>query len=322
LIGLSDQEVFYQLDNRLNAVDLENGQLLWYRVGPDFSKSNATVDSTLALHTASNEALLLRPMDGSIEQRHKGGHDEMPIWFGGTRRLSQRSGGFDLQIIEMRDFNGDKIVWQNSYPSGTVASVVDRDELATLEPSGKLSILSMTTGEVRMTTQTPIERPHGSGGVLSVQRFNDQYMVVGGVSAKKSETRQVMTLEIGPSTDSSFTIDGFACAVNRRDAHIAWSVPVEQNAFDFSQPQFLPVLVFAARHIEYERLGRNQMIPQISVIVLDKRSGETIFKTEDSMMTVSRAPQLVPMIDDRKLIVDFQTWTLELAFPGQTKDAK
>lgn len=322
LIGLSNDEVFYQLDNRLIAAHAETGQVLWYRIGPDYSKSNATVDTKLVLHTASNEALVLSPMDGAIEQRHKGSLDEFPIWFRGTRRLSQRADGSDLQILEMRDFDGDKVVWQNQYPSGSLANVIDANELAILEPSGKLSILRMATGEMLMATQSPIERPHGTGGVLSVQPFHEQYVVVGGVPAKKSETRTVMTLEFGPSTDSSFTVDGFAFCMGRRDGKIAWSVPVDQLAFDFSQPAVFPVLVLAARHIEYDKLGKYQLMPEISVLVLDKRSGETVFKTEDSMMTISRGPQLVPMIDDHKLIVDVQAWALELAFPAEKKVAK
>jgi outer membrane protein assembly factor BamB len=45
LVGLSDEAVFYQLDNRLIAADTDNGRVLWYRVGPAFSKSSGIVDA-------------------------------------------------------------------------------------------------------------------------------------------------------------------------------------------------------------------------------------------------------------------------------------
>lgn len=319
LVGLSDEAVFYQLDNRLVAADIETGRILWYRVGPAFSKSSATVDTHLVLHTANNECLLLRPMDGVLQQRHTAGLDEMPLCFRETWRLSQRSEGQDQQVLEMRDFDGDKVIWQRQYPSGTVTNVVADNQLALLEPSGKLSLLSLATGEPKLTAQAPVKRPIGTGGVLAVQDYDDRYIVVAGVSPKKTDLRTVTTLDFGPSNDSSFTVDGHAFAIRKTDGQILWSVPVEQSAFDFSQPSKYPVLVLASRHSEVDPLGAFSRMPRLSTLILDKRTGAKVDERQETLMAINRGPQLIPLPDEKKLIVDYQAWSLELSFPGEAK---
>ena len=102
LIGLSDEAVFYQLDKSLFAAEVTTGHVLWSRTGPQFAKSNGTVDKTLTLHTTGNEAIRLRPLDGTILQQHNGTLDEIPLWFRNTRRLSERSEGTEQRLLEMR----------------------------------------------------------------------------------------------------------------------------------------------------------------------------------------------------------------------------
>lgn len=319
LVGLSDEAVFYQLDNRLIAADIDTGKILWYRVGPAFSKSNATVETNLALHTAGNDCILLRPMDGALQQRHTAGLDEMPLCFQGTRRLIQRSEGQDQQVLEMRDFDGDKVVWQQQYPSGTLTYVMASDQLAVLEPAGKLSILQLATGQSKLIAASPVKRPVGSGGVLAVQEDDERYVVVAGVAPKKTDLKTVTTLEFGPSNDSSFAVDGQAFAIRKTDGKVLWSVPVEQTAFDFTQPAKYPILVLAARQSEIDPGGGFVRMPRLSTLIIDKRTGAKVYETQETLLAINRGPQIVPLPDERKLIVDYQAFSLELSFPGEAK---
>ncbi len=79
------------------------------------------------------------------------------------------------------------------------------------------------------------------------------------------------------------------------------------------------MLVLASRLSEIDPFGRNALSSRLSTLILDKRSGEKVYEAQDSLMTINRGPQLIPVIDDRKLIVDFQAWSLELTFTGETK---
>jgi outer membrane protein assembly factor BamB len=317
LIGLGDEGVYFQFDNRLMAVEPDTGRLLWSRVGAKYATANATVDKLLTLHTTSKEAILLRPIDGSVLQRHKGNPRETPRWFQGTRRLSQRTEGTtDQRTLEMRDFDGDNVVWQVQYPAGSVTSIVDNEEIAVLEPSGKLTVLEMNTGVVRTTSELPVTRPVGGSGVLFVQRCDDRYVVVAGIPAVSPETRQIFQVEIG---SASVTVDGYACAIGRNDGQILWSVPLKELAFDPTQSAKLPVLILAARFIDYDRQGQFAPSHRLSAMILDKQTGRNIYETLESLSPVSRAVQCIPMIDERKLIVDFTAWQLELTFPPDTR---
>ncbi len=319
LIGLSDESVFYQLDNRLFAADAETGRVQWSRIGAEFAKSDATVDTTLILHTADNDALLLRPLDGTIRQRHKGSRGEKPLWFRGTRRLSQRTEGADLRILEMRDFDGDQVVWYSQHPAGTVRALVNGEELAVLEPSGKLSILKLETGEIRLTTELPVIRPHGSDGVLAVQRCDDRYVIVAGISPVRTDARIVTPLEIAPSSETTFTVDGIACAIEQNGGKVVWSAPLEKLAFDTTQPSNLPVLVLASRQSVLDDLTRSARESRLSVLILDKRNGQSVFKDQVLHSLYNRGVQYIPLVDEQKLVVDFQAWNLELTFPELPK---
>jgi hypothetical protein len=258
-------------------------------------------------------------MDGVLQQRHRAGLDEMPLCFRGTWRLSQRSEGQDQQVLELRDFDGDKVVWQRQYPSGTLTNVVGEDQLAVLEPSGKLSLVSLVAGQPGLTAQSPVKRPIGSGGVLAVQDYGDRFVVVAGVSTKKTDLRTVTTLDFGPSNDSSFTVDGHAFAIRKMDGQLLWSVAIEQTAFDYSQPAKYPVLVLASRHSEIDPLGAFSRMPRLATLILDKRTGAKVYESQETLMAINRSPQLIPLPDEQKLIVDYQAWSLELSFPGETK---
>lgn len=314
LVGLSDNAVYYQLENRLQAFDLESGRLAWSRMGPQFAKSDAVVDRTLTLHTDSNDAILLRPADGKLLSHLKGNRAEKILWFNGTRRLAQRLDGNEQLTVEMRELDGDQSVWKSQHPTGSSSWVVENEDLAVVEPSGKLTIIELQTGKTRLTAQIPVVRPFGSGGVLAVQHYGSRYIVVTGVSTRRTELISVVTL----NSDTSFTVDGHVTAVDSETGKVAWTVPVEQLAFDYSQPAKLPILVLASQHLKTDRLGRREMI-RLSALLLDKQTGRTVYATQESLLQTCPGARFIPQVEDHKLVVDFATWNLAFTFDKPDK---
>ena len=316
LIGLSDEAIFYQMDSRLYAADLNTGDVLWHRVGSEFARSDATVDTSLVLHASNNDAILVNPLDGTVRARRKGWLEEKIIWFRGTRRLSLRTEGLDQRrVFEMRDVETDRIIWQTSHPAGTTRTIVGNDEIALLEPTGKLTILHLDSGDSRMSTDVPITRTFATEGVLAVQKYADQYIVIGGTPSKRLEVAVVTPLEFGPASEMAFTVDGVVCGCDQKSGRVNWSMPVAQLAFNRSQMANQPVLVLAARQGEIER----QATHSLSAVVLDKRTGKLIYETQEPLPLNGRGVQIVPMVDDQKVIVDFQLWSLELGFGRAAK---
>lgn len=324
VIGLSAEAVFYQMENRLFAADVESGRILWTRNGAQYSRSTGTVDELLALHTVNHDALLLRPLDGTVLQQHKGNLDESPIWIQGTRRLSQRNEGLERRTFEMRDVNGDRVLWQSQHQEGTLASIVDGDEVAFLEPSGKLSIVELASGKMILTAESPVVRPHATEGALAVQKYGDRYVVFAGGSVDKRLQPPIFIPKLGLSNEENSVVDGFAFAIDRNNASIVWSVPIKQMAYDTFQPTNIPVMVLGARQNEIDRPGQQH----VSVLILDKRNGKVVFEeprnlspVRDSFGGGGRGVQFDPRIDDEKLIIDFYNWNVALTFPDETKPA-
>ncbi|HEY0984188.1 outer membrane protein assembly factor BamB family protein [Schlesneria sp.] len=327
LVGLTDDAVVYQLDNRLYAADPESGKLLWSRVGPAFAKVDATVDSKLMLATAGNGALLLRMRDGAIEQQHKGNPNDVPLWFRGTRRLTQRNQVPDQRVFEMHDFDGDRVVWQSQHPVGSKACLIQDEELAILEPTSKLTILKLATGEKQLETELPLKRPLRGMLVLSVQSTPDHYIVVAGVSIRKTELRRIEPInfgmppefglprELGTPSNSAFSLDGMVFYIDRKSGEVKWSVPVNELAYDANQPASLPVLVLAAWNIHFDPNTGFPLDPKLSTLILDKRTGDVVYKSQELATPVGRGLQFIPSHETKKLLIDFYSFQLELKFP-------
>ncbi len=327
LIGLADDAVFYQLDNRLFAADPETGQILWSRSGSQFAKADATADKSLVVNASDNGACLLRTIDGTIQQQHRGNANETPIWFRGTRRLSLRNHGADQRIFEMRDFDGDRVIWQSQHQATSVPSVIDDEDLAILDPSGKLTVLKLANGEVRLTADLPVKRPLRGVVVMAAQRWEDRYVVVAGGQSKNSDQRRVIPLnfgspkdfqsprELGAPSNVAFTIDGTVCSIDRKDGKVLWSVPVTELAFDTAQPASVPVLVLASWFVDLDARNGFPLSPKLSSLILDKRTGAKIYEKQETLDPGGRGVQFVPSIDNRKLVVDFYHFQLELTFP-------
>lgn len=316
LIGLTDGILFYQMDHRIFAADLTTGDVLWHRSGAEFARSDATADTNLVLHASNNDSIIIKPIDGSVQAHRKGWLEDKIVWFRGTRRLSMRTEGLDQRrVFELRDVSSDSVGWQSFHPAGTTYAIVGGEEIAMLEPAGKLTVLQLDNGEVRITTELPITRPFATEGVLAVQKFGDQYIVVGGSPSKRMENSVVAPLEFGHGLDTTFTIDGAVCGCDQKTGHLNWTVPVAQVAYNTTQLANQPILVLAARQSERDRPGQHS----ISAVVLDKRTGRLIYETQEPLPLNGRGVQIVPLVDDQKIIIDFQDWSLDLSLGRSNK---
>jgi outer membrane protein assembly factor BamB len=245
--------------------------------------------------------------------------------------LSQRDVSSEQRLFEMRDLEGDRVVWQSQHPTASMPGLIDNKEVGILEPSGTFSILKLDSGKTLFTTELPAKRPQKGAGVLAVQRWKDRYLVVAGVNMKNSNQRNVAPLnigapnfggqrdfaparELGSSSIASFTVDGFVCSVNATDGTLQWSERVSDLAYDTAQPSSLPVLVLASWQADVDRFGGLPMPSRLSVLILDKRTGNKVYEKQEPNHAIGRGVQFNPMIDDRKLVIDFYNWQLNLTF--------
>ena len=125
-------------------------------------------------------------------------------------------------------------------------------------------------------------------------------------------------VEYVSAADTVFTVDGVVCGVDIKTRTLLWTVDVEKSAYNCFQPPELPVIVLAARHSELDRMSGLPTINRLSALVLDKKTGRTLYQTQETLPPNTRGIQFIPLPDEKKLVLDFQTWNLTFSYPAQS----
>ena len=118
-----------------------------------------------------------------------------------------------------------------------------------------------------------------------------------------------------PTGIEAITVDGEISSISQQDGTLQWTLPVTELAYDLTQPANLPVVVLASLVSDIDRFSGFPQPPRISALVVDKRSGRTVYETLESVSGPSRSIQFNPQRDEGKLMIDFSHWQLDLTFP-------
>lgn len=318
VIGITRDSVVYSAGSKLMASELETGRLAWSRMDAlqDQAQQDGSVDErTVAIHSGTT-VTLLRGLDGSrlVKRTLKQG---VPLWGDGARQLLMRTTA-DVIVFELRDCERDVAVWTREFPAETLVTLVEDDnDLAFLEPSGKLSMVRWADGRQRYQTEIPMKPAPRDKSYFAVQRSGDKDIILAGETYNHRPGLQVIPFDSG-SSHSAIPFDGTVSGVNLADGKLLWSNKVERAAFDRSQPSGLPVLLLAARQVDTRGTGnpfqqRFRMIAR----VIDKRNGREVYYTEEAASMV--APRLEPDPEHQRIVANFYEWQLDLTFPDAEK---
>lgn len=214
--------------------------------------------------------------------------------------------------------------------SGQSRATLAGEDLAILEPSGMLTIISLESRRVAFTTRLP-EMPQGLERLV-VLPWQDRYLVIAGRPKTAAETKYLEKIgTIGPLPQmrspsmlgDGQPLTGSIWAIDRLDGDMLWPAPatILHHCLCASEAEAVPVLLFA-RQIETRRGGER---PRLSVLCLDKRTGAAVH-ADDTIL----APQ--HMLFGCDLVGDPATHTvsvlplgpgttpLDLRFTGEPAD--
>lgn len=202
--------------------------------------------------------------------------------------------------------------------SGEARATLAGDDLAILEPSGMLTIVSLDSRRVAFTTRLP-EMPQGLERLI-VLPWQDRYLVIAGRTKTAAETKSLEKIgTIGPLPQmrspsmlgDGQPLTGSIWAIDRLDGDVLWPAPatILQHCLCANEAEAVPVLLFA-RQIETRRGGER---PRLSVLCLDKRTGAAVH-ADDTIL----APQ--HMLFGCDLVGDPATHTVSVLplSPGST----
>ena len=160
-----------------------------------------------------------------------------------------------------RDVARDREVWNRSYPQGVRSEPIDDEELAVLDPSGRMDAVRLADGAA-VTMETRL----GSGVETFLPlRSADRYLVF----------TQVRPSTAGPTVQGNPAhahVDGPAFAFSRQDGRLMWTRSVERQQFDVDQPLGLPFVLFAAELRTPDGSGHHELK------AIDIRTGETLLE--------------------------------------------
>lgn len=299
--------ICYQVGARLHAADPLTGDVLWTRsdISPN-SEITGDRDGIIVLDPDGERILALRAEDGSeLRTGTPPGIGETVatvgcVTVGWTDRGRQRT-------LSSVDLTTGSLLWKRTFEERTIAALAPDDEIAVVDPSGKLQILSIRTGEASVEQQL---QPEPELGDLLVLRSPHQYVVM---TARPSQMgRSLRTFSFGTRNQQ---IDGHAYGIDRATRETQWSRRIDGWMHDLAQSRNLPVLVFS-RGAAQVRPGQAQARSPYAILMLDRRTGEVLHENLDAHPF--QAYQLEADLDQRVIDVNFFAWRVRLQFPEGT----
>ena len=302
VIGLNSESVFYKIGSKVMAADLDSGRLAWIRTEIQATEL-MTVDEQAIAILARGSMTVWRTMDGSdIATRTQ--QTGRPFWSTGARQIVIRFRNATV-IIECRDLVADQVVWQRDFPMDTVATVVDHQDLAVLQPDGHLTMLRLDDGREVYQAELAIKSTRRRDWFV-VQRSVEQDIVLAGERINSSSEFDAR----GSQTSTSF--NGHVCAISPADGKVQWVTSVERAAYDRTQPASLPLLMLASRHVERRNANAFEVRYRMNAEIIDKRTGRKIYSTEED--SPPQLPRFEPDPEHSRIVANFFGWQLEFSF--------
>ncbi|MCU0879125.1 MAG: PQQ-binding-like beta-propeller repeat protein [Pirellulaceae bacterium] len=270
----------FQKGSLILCADPLTGQILWERSQAPAS-AEIFGDEELIFVTDPNqdEALVLSAIDGQLLGKRKVDRGDRRWTTVGRNVLAWEQVGRDVKL-RLFDAWSQIELWSATYPLGTRGTIVEGEDLALLEPSGKLTVSSLRDG--RTLFASPLA-PEGSLASIEVLRSRSQYLVIANQEITSNESPSgymIRPVGVRPSGPSD-RIHGRVYAFDRRTGKVQWQIPafVAFHCLPPDQPLESPLLVFVRNKVKATPGSATRSSG--SVMCLDRRDGRLVWDSEN-----------------------------------------
>lgn len=314
---VTESSCIYQSQRRLVCVDPLTGAELWRRTdvphGCDLFGDSLV---TIAIARGQRQGAAYSTIDGRLL-----GQVEAPPWKERLATLGQRiirwqresagPRGWQFRLSSYEPQSGATL-WDFKFDHGARVDVAQGRYVAVVEPSGRAVIVDAAEGQVLVDQQLR-STPGLSAIHLAVGA--DHFTLVTDRPQPAGSNRRVDPIN-RPDYD---VVDGQAAVFDRATGRLLWgsTAEVSQQALMLSQPVDLPVLVFAATLHRHNSDGAR---PVTSLLVLDKKSGRTLYRS-DSLPVTGGGHCLVRVqdLEERTIGVEMASRQIRLQFTDQPR---
>jgi hypothetical protein len=196
-------------------------------------------------------------------------------------------------------------IWREPLPAGTRGTLVDGDEVALLQPDGRLIVRSLRRAEPVFETQLSPEANLRSVHVLSSQ---DQYLVATNRVDQLPANHPPIQIRSITTGGEVPLVTGQLYAFDRRSGKPSWPAPVaiEQFGLPMDQARETPVLLLLRQFTPAAAQGPRR--EQTSILCLDRRDGKPLLDKTD-----------VPSQTNAfELVADRRKQTVTISLPAKT----
>jgi outer membrane protein assembly factor BamB len=306
--AITDEAICYQVGTKLVAADPLTGETLWERTGvARGSEIFGDEEHLFVVAPSSTQALVLRTSDGEHVATRPFPQGESLLSTSGRQTIAWNAGG-EKGTLAAVDVLSGKTVWKHEFAAASKFDIVKDEEIAVLEPQGRLAILSIADGALHI--DSPVA-PDDALAQITVRRSAERYIVL--TNHPHNNQNNVQTAILG---FDNRLINGMAYGFDRRTGEKVWATPIEQQAVELSQPEELPLLVFTVRTYRLFQQGQIRSRNQFSLAILDTNTGRIVHEHEGNE---ALAPFQIEA-DRRKELIDvnFYNAAIRITWPEAT----
>ncbi|HLJ09567.1 MAG TPA: hypothetical protein VKU82_00185, partial [Planctomycetaceae bacterium] len=256
--------------HKLTVLDSLSGKPLWTREGVASGTDLFGDDELLlAVPADAGPAAVYSALDGTVL-----GHRALP-----PSRTRLETVGRNVitwgaregrSVLALRDAWTSKDLWSRPFEEGAQVTLIELDEAAVLEPSGKFTVVSLNDGASSFEGPAEIDAKVRQ---IHVIRSREHYILIANhvtnnaVSGWQQVTPQAIAVQ--------GWVSGYARATGKH-----WTTFIDRQGIDLHQPQNLPVLTFMC-HFTTPRKNAAALDNHFGLTCLDKRTGRIIFDERD-----------------------------------------
>jgi len=310
---IASDGVYFQRLHGLSCVDPLSGKTIWTRrnvpLGLDLFGDH---EYLIAAPLREGESLILRASTGEQVGTRKLAPAEQRMTTVGRRVLI-----WDLSEgkprIKMYDPVSDEVAWSYSLAAGSKADVVEQDVVGVYQPDGTFSLIRLSDGERLIEQKLAPARTLVGIHLLAGEAG---YILATNASTPANSNRSIQPF---PQIPECPLVTGQLQAFDRTGKPL-WASPlaVEQHGLLLTQPSELPVLVFLRQMNRPGPLSSRD--PKLSVMCVDKRTGNLVYNKDDLDGTVLSSCSLTADPAARTVTISVPTQTITLSYTGQSEE--
>jgi outer membrane protein assembly factor BamB len=291
--------VVYQRSRQLTCVDPVTGATLWERNGvPAACELFGDEELVFAVPPNTNEALVFSMVDGAQLGTRTVPKPTSRLVTSGRRVLAWEQVGNSLRLRLTDAWSEGEDLWKLETTTGAKGQIIEGDEFALLETTGKLTVISLHSGQVKITANLIPEEHVNSVHVL---RSQEQYTVLVNQPVAES-VPGLMTTPLSGGGQPGQQAHGRVYALDRQTGKPRWQTPafIGQHGLPWDQPVDSPLMVFIRN-----RRAANNGNWTAELLCLDKRDGSIAFEGD---IASAQANMCEVQADFDKQAVQVTTW--------------